>query len=179
MLIYSDFTDFYDALQNREDGLIYERVTCKGFSNIKIPDGFSILGVCGRRFLKMHDVKSSTFDQEVMKEWVKKEKRYNKDYSINRKRALARCIEIYPTFHDFSLAPIWDAYDTTVVYNCKLPNNFHTIMSAAHIYQELCMWHNNLAEPRKPIPAISNEDMIQAKGFDLKYSFRKAPSKKR
>jgi hypothetical protein len=36
------------------------------------------------------------------------------------------------------------------------------------------MYLSNQAAPEKPIPAISNSDMIEAKGFDLKNSFRKA-----
>jgi hypothetical protein len=35
------------------------------------------------------------------------------------------------------------------------------------------MWLNNQAEPRKPIPEISDEIMVEIKGFDKRYSFRK------
>lgn len=40
-------------------------------------------------------------------------------------------------------------------------------------YQELQMWLANKASPEKPIPAIADEIMIEAKGFDKRYSFRK------
>lgn len=41
------------------------------------------------------------------------------------------------------------------------------------------MWFNNKAFPGNLIPEISNDDMILAKGFDLKSSFRKDSKKKK
>lgn len=43
-------------------------------------------------------------------------------------------------------------------------------------YQELQMWMSNQAIPHKPIPKVSDKDMVTAKGFD-KWSFRKEPQK--
>ncbi len=55
---------------------------------------------------------------------------------------------------------------------------FHRVLSSYDAYQNLVMWFGNLAEPRKPIPPISDETMASIKGFN-RYSFRKDPSKKR
>lgn len=52
--------------------------------------------------------------------------------------------------------------------------HFQTVRSPYYAYQDLRMYLSNKAAPEKPIPTISNEDMIAAKGFDLKSSFRKA-----
>lgn len=46
-------------------------------------------------------------------------------------------------------------------------------------FQELSAWIGNLANLREVIPPISNSDMIQSKGFDLKTSFRKDKQKKK
>lgn len=52
--------------------------------------------------------------------------------------------------------------------------HFQTVRSPYYAYQDLRMYLSNKAAPEKPIPTISNEDMIAAKGFDIKSSFRKA-----
>ena len=41
-------------------------------------------------------------------------------------------------------------------------------------YQELQMYFGALAQPNKPIPNVSDKDMVSIKGFD-KWSFRKRP----
>ena len=66
-----------------------------------------------------------------------------------------------------------------LVYNTPLKSvEFYRLFDAHQTFQELEMWLNNQAQPRKPIPEISNDDMIESKGFDLKSSFRKEKSKK-
>lgn len=45
-------------------------------------------------------------------------------------------------------------------------------------YQEIMMFISNIALPEKPIPDVSDADMIIAKGFDPRYSFRKDPARK-
>jgi hypothetical protein len=40
------------------------------------------------------------------------------------------------------------------------------------------MFLGGMASPEKPIPPVSDADMVICKGFDPKYSFRKAPGKK-
>jgi hypothetical protein len=45
-------------------------------------------------------------------------------------------------------------------------------------YHKIDSYLNNKAIPIKEIPKISDEIMIEIKGFDLKTSFRKPKSKK-
>lgn len=54
----------------------------------------------------------------------------------------------------------------------------YQVYSHMEVYQRVETWLYNKARPMKPIPDVSNEDMILAKGFDLKTSFRKSKSKK-
>jgi hypothetical protein len=62
----------------------------------------------------------------------------------------------------------------TVTINDRLNKyGFASVMPPPQAFQELQMYLSNLAYPNKPVPEISNNDMIEAKGFDLKYSFRK------
>lgn len=60
--------------------------------------------------------------------------------------------------------------------NAKLSDvHFEHVIGPAQAYQELSMWLASQAHPNPPIPTCSNEDMIEAKGFDLKTSFRREP----
>lgn len=68
---------------------------------------------------------------------------------------------------------------TTVTYNAQLKQyKFYKIVPTAQAYQEIAMFWGSLAHPNRPIPAVSDKDMVVAKGFD-KSSFRKEPTKKR
>jgi hypothetical protein len=51
---------------------------------------------------------------------------------------------------------------------------FYRVLDAYQAYQELSVFLSNVSLPEKIIPTISNNDMIEAKGFDLKSSFRKS-----
>lgn len=51
--------------------------------------------------------------------------------------------------------------------------NFQSAKSPWEAFQEIERWLSNQAQPEKSIPTVSNNDMIEAKGFDLKTSFRK------
>lgn len=58
-------------------------------------------------------------------------------------------------------------------YNaCLKDYEFYRVFDTIAAYQEIAMWLGNQAEPRKPIPDISDEVMAEIKGFD-KFSFRK------
>jgi hypothetical protein len=61
-----------------------------------------------------------------------------------------------------------------ITWDAKLePFEFIRMFEPYTAYQEIAMWLNNQAEPRKPIPEISDEIMVEIKGFDKRYSFRK------
>jgi hypothetical protein len=45
-------------------------------------------------------------------------------------------------------------------------------------FQELAMFWGGLAQPNRPIPDVTDKDMVTAKGFN-KWSFRKEPTKKK
>lgn len=54
---------------------------------------------------------------------------------------------------------------------------FYKLFDTVSAFQELEMYLGGLASPEKPIPYIPDEVMIEAKGFDRRYSFRKDASK--
>ena len=65
-----------------------------------------------------------------------------------------------------------------LVINPKLAAyGFQKLFPPYQAYQEVRMWLSNLTSLECPIPPISNSDMIEAKGFDLKSSFRKEKKK--
>lgn len=70
----------------------------------------------------------------------------------------------------------WKAVGT-ITFNPRLKDyDFQRAFDPYQAFQEISMFMGNLAEPRKPIPPISDEIMAEIKGFD-KWSFRKPPSK--
>lgn len=63
-----------------------------------------------------------------------------------------------------------------VTYNASLrEHEFYRVFDPYQAFQEISMFLGAMAEPRKPIPPISDEVMAEVKGFD-KWSFRKPPS---
>jgi hypothetical protein len=67
----------------------------------------------------------------------------------------------------------------TIAYNvCLREHEFFRIKDPYTAFQEIQMFMSNLAWPNRPIPEVSNDDLIAAKGFD-RFSFRKEPTKKR
>ncbi|MGO8750882.1 MAG: hypothetical protein ACLQNE_33465 [Thermoguttaceae bacterium] len=62
-----------------------------------------------------------------------------------------------------------------IVYNeCLKELEFFRLIDTYTAYQELQMYFGAMAQPNKPIPQVSDKDMISIKGFD-KWSFRKPP----
>lgn len=62
--------------------------------------------------------------------------------------------------------------------NCCLKNfEFFRVFDHYAAYQEISMFLGNMAEPRKPVPHISDEILCEAKGFD-QFSFRQPKGKK-
>jgi hypothetical protein len=69
----------------------------------------------------------------------------------------------------------WHNYkqETLITLNGSLKEvEFYRVFDTYRTYQEISMYLGNFVQPRKPIPAISDEIMAEAKGFD-RFSFRK------
>jgi hypothetical protein len=87
----------------------------------------------------------------------------------------------HPEF--FHRGPIFVArYDgsseMSITYNDQLPTGFVRMFDPYTAFQEIYMFMCNMAVPLKPIPEVSDADMVVAKGFN-KWSFRKEPRKKK
>jgi len=66
----------------------------------------------------------------------------------------------------------------SITYNDELkPLGFIRRFDPYTAFQEIYMFMCNMAKPDKPIPKVSDADMVTAKGFN-KWSFRKEPRKK-
>jgi len=64
-----------------------------------------------------------------------------------------------------------------IVYNeCLKDLEFFKLIDTFTAFQELQMYFGAMAQPNKPIPHISDKDMVSIKGFD-KWSFRNPPAK--
>ncbi len=93
------------------------------------------------------------------------------------------CAEVQDSYQRFFRdGPIFVArYDRTndmsITYNERLePLGFVRMFDPYTAFQEIYMFMCNLAVPQKPIPKVSDADMVTAKGFN-KWSFRKEPRK--
>lgn len=74
--------------------------------------------------------------------------------------------------------------NTPIFVNCTLNPSlkkweFYRVIDPYTAFQEIQMFFGRLRTPEKPIPYVSDADMLEAKGFDPKWSFRKEPSKKK
>ncbi len=66
-----------------------------------------------------------------------------------------------------------------IVYNARLNEyHFQRVKDTYTAFQEVSMFMSNLAVPMKSIPKMSDDDMVEIKGFN-KFSFRKDPSGKK
>jgi hypothetical protein len=69
--------------------------------------------------------------------------------------------------------PIYRHKPVKLTLNAHLNRlEFFRVFDAYSAYQEIRMYLSNMAMPNRPIPSVSDKDLIEAKGFD-KYSFRK------
>lgn len=202
MRIISDYHDYYDCMMklDQDRSVIYHRnETYKDFSNLikcstkhdsyeQIPYDCGIIGFCGKLYKYFRCLNSLynsvyyfNYDDSVIKR-----KSVNTYYKSQYKYFFDRNTEF--NFNLFDIAPIWiinhNSYNTRhnitrVCFNPeKLANfEFNKVLKADKAYQELLMWHNNLAVPEKQIPKIDDKTMAEAKGFD-KFSFRKGKHEK-
>lgn len=85
----------------------------------------------------------------------------------------------YQNFFSENRVPIFFVKDTyrLVLNGCLKDLKFFKVMDPYTAYQELSMYLGGLASPEKPIPEISDTDLLVAKGFD-KWSFKTPPKKK-
>jgi len=72
---------------------------------------------------------------------------------------------------------IWSSIPMMTVNGCLAYYEFFRVVDPYTAFQKLYAWKCNQANPNPVIPEVSDKDMIVAKGFDLKTSFRKEKSK--
>lgn len=81
-------------------------------------------------------------------------------------------------WYDITKTPVWSPSSITFNANLK-EHEFYKIFPTALAYQEISMYLGGvLGQGNPPVPEVSNNDLIEAKGFDLKTSFRKEKEKK-
>lgn len=79
--------------------------------------------------------------------------------------------------YDNTRKPNWSP--STITFNAGLKEHcFYRIFPTALAYQEISMYLGGVLGIGNPVvPEISNDDMVESKGFDLKTSFRKEKKK--
>ncbi len=124
------------------------------------------------------------FNNEIQDAFYGKRKKWQESMAVEMKKGFASLKskeakdlkffegKMFPVFvgtpnHDYSS-------NGKIVINERLSSyEFYRVFPPPQAFQEIQMYLSNLAWPNKPIPKISNNDLIEAKGFDLKTSFRK------
>ena len=72
--------------------------------------------------------------------------------------------------------PIFILTENKLILNGSLKDyEFFRLFNPYSAFQELQMYLGGLANPEKPIPHVSDKDLLEGKGFN-KWSFRKPPS---
>lgn len=196
MRIISDFHDYYDVIQkyNPDSSLIYIRKSKK--EKVKLNDFFSketlrkvtpvhyaeqiLVGFCNNFFklTKHKNLNNLTkddlsFDIEITIALINRFWSYPSKYNIEKARNffsynfnLNICTLEHPIF-------LINFYESTIEYNPRLNlYEFYRVLPAYEAYHKLSGFLESFAQPCKPIPSISDETMVEIKGFD-KYSFRK------
>lgn len=170
----------------------------------KVLDNWWVIGFCGQVWLyhNRHQVGSDNYflishDRDTSVEYYKKPKGELKSkYGFWPDWGCIRINEKYDKFEaDKSrFAEYFHTFDCPafMIFSQNKPKGtselltnpclsaiagFIQRMPPFQAYQELQMWLANKASPEKEIPAISDEIMLQAKGFDKRYSFRKDKQK--
>jgi hypothetical protein len=79
--------------------------------------------------------------------------------------------------YDLDRTPHWKP--SKITFNAELKKHcFYRVFPTALAFQEISMYLGGVLGQGNPvIPEVSNSDMIEAKGFDLKKSFRKEKKK--
>lgn len=88
--------------------------------------------------------------------------------------------DAYADFFERKKCPIFvrDYRQGIITYHaCLRELEFYRLIEPYIAFQELSMCWGGMAQPNRPIPEVTDKDMVTAKGFD-KYSFRKEKSKK-
>lgn len=106
-----------------------------------------------------------------------------KEQQINQFLKNPRTLKLFDEHPVFVYDPVY-SYRNTGNYklhvNCNLGDyNFQKVVDPYTAAQELRMWFSNKARPEPKMIETSDEDRLEAHGFDKKYSFRNTQSKKR
>ena len=152
-----------------------------------------IVGFCGKLYpiLKIWDGDggvSMCFNADQALEVFKKRennKRYNWKWTANSlANFFSYSVDPPHRYFDEYRCPIFVAKyqyregEVTINGNLKQVE-FYRIFDPYQAFQEIAMYLGNQAQPNKPIPEIDDKTMVEIKGFDPKWSFRKPPKEKK
>lgn len=175
-----------EIIELKKDVFSY-RLICPPNMMVKECDnsGIGIIGFCGEYFPFVSHFDSSGTGPRIITYTVERIEKYQIDYLKFYKAWLRKESPLFrelPNLFNglFSrTCPIfqierhwWDGCRAYLNPNLSLLE-FQKVYPPFQAYQKIRMFLGSFAEPEKPIPVISNNDMIEAKGFDLKSSFRK------
>lgn len=122
--------------------------------------------------------------------WYYNDRRHSFEFFFQKKLELQQSIEkrAAPYFEGLrpifvaTYGPVWESTERyssvqtssgKIVYNCPLKQyEFYRLFPPFQAFQEINMWLSNQAVPIKPIPEMTDQIKLEAKGFD-KFSFRK------
>lgn len=84
-----------------------------------------------------------------------------------------------PIFFVDSHNQVGSGWRNMIVNPCLRDVEFARVIDPYTAYQELTAYLSNIAKPEPYVPVPSDKDMVEIKGFDKKWSFRKKPEKDR
>jgi hypothetical protein len=122
-----------------------------------------------------HDTSKGSF-KKFFEKCAEKQEQYEKIFrDSNSPIFVATYRDRY--VYDKTRKPDWSP--STIAFNAELKKHgFYRIFPTAVAYQEISMYLGGVLGQGNPvIPEISNDDMVESKGFNLKTSFRKEKKK--
>lgn len=198
MIIRSDFHDYYDCMLKYDEdrSIVFERHTVVKkeprepyYSNYYYED--LRIYFCGTIHFGLIDftrngIRDVIWSPNKINEIF--QERHNNLGNRRQKWDKLRIYEVvlhnlqktYRQFAPDENVPIWASHSNGMILNPRLANySFQKAVPPPQAYQQLRMWVSNQAMPEKPLPTVSNSDLIEAKGYNLKTSFRQESSKRR
>lgn len=201
LICNDNWHDYYDCMARYDEDreIIFNRKT-----SIKTrPDKYTVYGVhlnqydlyarhgvmwigfCGKLYMglniyekdKLVDIwwdKKRINEQFRLRNEASKYRWRRKSKPITYDELVAKYKEVYPVEDESIWASV--KHSEVIINPCLKNYLFYTIMPPQQAWIELSAYHNNIARPLRPVPDVSNSDLIQAKGYDLKTSFRKEKS---
>jgi hypothetical protein len=147
----------------------------------------TVIGFCGKiyncfgLYNSQNEFIKHIYDIDELFEYVILYNNYNKNNFLNNLNWNTKATNLDFVKELFKKAPIFTYYHVSPSFNyicltynaCLSDYSFGKVVHAHEAYMEIYKYFANKAHPEPNIVEVSDENRLEAKGFDKKWSFRK------